>query len=64
MELVHRSGRPGPRSRPMGSWHSETIPDIESVMRGCDFMHAKGYFTSNLERGCRDQPLEFNELTI
>jgi hypothetical protein len=64
VELVHGSGRPGPRGRPMGSRHSETIPAVDSVMRGCDFMHAKGYFTSNLEHGSYDGPLGFMELTI
>jgi hypothetical protein len=64
VELVHGSGRPGPRSRPLVSRHSETISVVDSVMRGCDFMHTKGYFTSNLERGPRDGPLGFNEVAI
>jgi hypothetical protein len=64
VELVHGSGRPGPRGRPMGSQHSETIPVVDSVMRGCDFMHTNGYFTSNLECGSRNGPLGFNELMI
>jgi hypothetical protein len=64
VELVHGSGRPGPRGWPMGARHSETIPAIESVMRGYDFMYTKGYFTSNLERGSRDGLLGFNELMI
>jgi hypothetical protein len=64
VELVNGSGRPGPHGRPMGSRHSKTIPVVESVMRGCDFMHAKGYFASNLERGSRDGPIGFNELMI
>jgi hypothetical protein len=55
VELVHGSDRPQ---------HSETIPVVESVLWGCDFMHAKGYSTSNLERGSRDGPLGFNELVI
>jgi hypothetical protein len=34
------------------------------VMRGYDFMHTKGYFTSNLERGSCDGLLGFKELVI
>jgi hypothetical protein len=64
VELVHGYGRPSPHGWPMGSRHSETIPAVESVTRGCDFMHANGYFTSNLECGSRDGLLGFNELTI
>jgi hypothetical protein len=48
----------------MGSRHSETISAVESVMSGCDFMHAKGNFISNLERGSHDGQLGFNELMI
>jgi hypothetical protein len=45
--------RPGPRCRCTGSQHSELISVVESVMRGCDFMCVKGYFTSNLvHRSC------------
>jgi hypothetical protein len=50
--------------RLMGSRHSEIISAVESVTRGCDFIHAKGYFTSNLEHGSRNGALGFNELTI
>jgi hypothetical protein len=55
---------PGPRGWLMGSRHSETVSAIESMMRGCDFMHAKGYFTSNLESGSCDGSLGFNKLAI
>jgi hypothetical protein len=59
-----RTGGPGPRGWLMGSRHSETISVMEFMMMGCDFVWAKGYFPSNLERGSRDGPLGFNELTI
>jgi hypothetical protein len=49
-----RDRRPGPRCQCIGSQHSELISAIESVMRGCDFMRVKGYFTSNLVHRSRD----------
>jgi hypothetical protein len=48
----------------MGSRYSETISVVESMVRCHDFMHVKGYFTSNLECGSRDGSLGFNELMI
>jgi hypothetical protein len=47
----------------MRSRYSETISAVESVVRCHDFMHVKGYFTSNLECGSPDGSLGFNELT-